>query len=330
MSLIGAFRVSQAIYVVTTLGIPDLLADGARPADELATATDCHPGALYRVLRALAAAGVFYEDDDRRFTLTELGDLLRSEAPGSVGPWAAFNARPYMWQAWGDLLHSVRTGENAFAHVHGAAVWEYRAQHPEESAIFDRAMTGNTRRSNQAVVDAYDFGRFNTIVDVGGGQGVMLAAILEAHPHVHGILFDQPHVVATADQALRDRGVAERIRIEGGDFFAAVPKGGDAYVLRFIIHDWPDAECVRILRKIRAVVPPDGRVLVVENLVPPPNEGLDVKLLDLQMLVAPGGQERTLDEYEGLFADSGLRLVAATPTAGGLSVIEAAAANRVA
>jgi ubiquinone/menaquinone biosynthesis C-methylase UbiE len=314
---------------VTTVGIPDLLADGARSADELAAVTDCDARALYRVLRALAAAGVLHEDEDRRFTLTELGDLLRADAPGSLAPWAALNARPYLWQAWGELMHSVRTGENAFAHVHGADVWEYRAEHPEEGAIFDRAMTGNTRRSNQAVVDAYDFGRFDTVVDVGGGQGVMLAAILQANPNVRGVLFDQPHVVAAADEVLRGIGVADRVRIESGDFFAAVPSGGDAYVLRFVIHDWPDAECMRILRNIRAVLPSGGRVLVLENLVPPPNEGLDVKLLDLQMLVAPGGQERTLEEYERLFADSGLELVATTPTAAGLSVIEAAGANRV-
>jgi hypothetical protein len=321
--------VSQAIYVVTTLGIPDLLAGGARSAEELAAATDSDGRALYRVLRALAAAGVLHEDENRLFTLTELGGRLRADAPGSLAPWAALNGRPYLWQAWGELMHSVRTGENAFAHLHGADVWEYRAEHPEEGAIFDRAMTGNTRRSTQAVVDAYDFGQFDTIVDVGGGQGVMLASILQAHPNVRGVLFDQPHVVATAGEVLRASGVADRVRVESGDFFAAVPAGGDAYVLRFVIHDWPDRECVRILTNIRAGLPRSGKVLLVENLVPPPNEGLDVKLLDLQMLVAPGGQERTLEEYERLFAESGLQLVATTPTAGGLNVIEGAKGTRV-
>ena len=299
--------------------------DGARSPDELAAEAGCHAGALYRVLRALAAAGVVHEDDDRRFSLTAVGELLRSDVSGSLAPWAALVARPYLWRAWGELMHSVCTGENAFAHVHGVDVWEYRAEHPEEGAIFDRAMTAQTRRSNQAVIDAYDFGRFETIVDVGGGEGAVLAAILAEHPKLRGVLFDQPHVVEKAHDLLSAAGVSDRVRVESGSFFDGVPPGGDAYILRFIIHDWPDAECIQILRNIRAVLPTPGRVLVVENLVPSPNEGLAVKLLDLQMLVAPGGQERTIDEYARLLANADLGLVAVTPTASGFSVIEAAA-----
>lgn len=328
LRLTGAFRVSQALYVVTTLGIPDLLADGPRSAADLAAASDSHPRALYRVLRMLAAAGVFQEDEEQRFSLTEMGELLRTDAPGSLQPWAAMLARPYIWEAWGALEHSVRTGENAFRHVHGTSIWDYREQHPEEGAIFDRAMTGNTRRSNQAVVGTYDFGRFRTVVDVGGGQGVLLAAILQANPQVGGVLFDQPHVVARATEVLREAGVADRVRIESGSFFEAVPPGADAYALRFIIHDWPDDESVQILRNVRDALPDDGRVLVIENVVPPPNEGLETKLLDLQMLVAPGGQERTLDEYAALFDAAGLRLAGTTPTDAGLVVIEAARSDR--
>ena len=204
--LVHGYRVSQAIHVAATLGLADLMRDGARGSDELAAATGAHPLALYRVLRALASVGVFREEADRRFALTPLGDCLRSDAPQPVAPWAAFICRPYVWQPWGHLLHSVRTGEPAFRHVHGTDAWAYRAAHPEEEALFDAAMTANSRRQAAAVLAAYDFGRFGCVVDVGGGRGALLAAILARHPNVRGVLFDQPHVVAEAEQELQAAG----------------------------------------------------------------------------------------------------------------------------
>lgn len=321
--LINGYQASQAIHVAATLGIADLLADGPLTSDELAGLTSTHPPSLYRVLRALASLGVFREDDERRFALTPLGDCLRSDAEASLRGWAALAGRPYQREAWNGLLHSVRTGENAFQHVHGTGVWEYRAQHPEESAIFDRAMTDLSRLERQSLLDAYDFGRFGTVADVGGGHGALLAAILARYPALQGVLFDQPHVVAKAGEAVTSVGVGDRCRVVAGDFFEAVP-AADAHLLKSILHDWADAEATAILRSCRAAVAPDGALLVVERELGPPNERPEAKLIDLLMLVVPGGQERTIEHYADLFAGAGYRLVGATPTSTGMSVIEGA------
>jgi hypothetical protein len=316
MRLANGYQISQAIHVAAALGVADLLAEGARDSDDLAEATSTNARTLYRLLRALASVGVLREEEGRRFALTPLGEGLRADAPDPVAGWAAFAGRPAHWQAWGDLLNSVRTGENAYRHVHGMSVWEHRERDPEDGAAFDRAMTEATRRANRSLLDAYDFGRFGTVVDVGGGRGALLAALLERHPGMHGVLFDQPHVVAGAE-------VGERRRVVVGSFFDAVPEGGDAYVLKFIIHDWEDEEAAAILRVIRCAAGEAATLLVIERELGPPNENPVAKLSDLNMLVAPGGRERTLEEFAALFAEAGFRLVGATPTDSGLSVIEA-------
>jgi hypothetical protein len=321
LGLIGGFRVSQAIHVAVALGVPDLLADGPRGNDDLAEAADADADALYRLLRALAAVGVLHEEDGRRFSLTPLGERLRSDAPDSLAGWAALIGRPYFWNTWGELLHSVRTGENAFRHVHGTDVWEYRSTRPDDAAGFDAAMTALTRNVDRALLDAYDFGRFGTIVDVGGNRGALLAAILRAHPAVRGVLFDQEHVVAGAPPLLAEAGVADRVRIEPGSFFDAVPGGGDAYLLKSIIHDWEDAEAEAILRVVRSAIPSEGVLLVVERVLAPPNEGPDGKFSDLNMLVMPGGRERTPEEYGALFERTGFELVRVA-AANGVGVVE--------
>lgn len=319
------YQVSQAIHVAATLGIADLLTEKSRTIDELAAATGTHAPTLYRLLRALASVEILHELDDRRFELTPLGEKLRSDVPDSIAGWAAFIGRPYHWQAWAGLLHSVRTGENAFRQVHGTDVWTYRSTRPDESAIFDGAMTSNSRRSNQALLAAYEFGRFRTIVDVGGGNGALLAAVLDAYPEAQGVLFDQPHVVSGAASLLDRAGVANRCRIVGGSFFDSVPHGADAYVLRAIIHDWGDDSAIRILGVVRHALAKDGRVLIIERVIAPPNEGRDAKFSDLNMLVNPGGRERTREEFAALLGSSGLRLERVLD-AGVFSVIEAATA----
>jgi hypothetical protein len=324
--LLNGFQISQAIYVAVTLGIPEHLTDGPRSSDELARETETDPGALYRLLRALAAVGVLSEDDERRFTLTELGDGLRSDAPASLAGWAAYIAGPASWQAWGDLLYSVRTGENAFRHVHGTDAWSWREERPADNAIFDRAMMTATSGMNRALVDGYDFGRFGTVVDVGGGNGTLLAALLSAYPTLQGVLFDLPHVVAGADEVLGGAGVADRCRVVDGSFFDSIPEGGDAYVLKMIIHDWEDAESLAILRACRSAMADGASLLLIERVLGPPNEDLVTKLIDLNMLVHPGGRERTLEEYDSLLAAGGFRLAGATPTPAGISVIEASPA----
>ena len=324
--LVNGYRISQAIHVAARLGLADELADGPRSSDELAAATGTHAPSLYRLLRALASVGVFEESDGRRFALTEVGDCLRADSPGRLKGWAEFVGRPYHWSAWADLRHSVETGESAFLHVHGADPWQYRAGDPEESAIFDRAMTDLTRAWVHALLDSYDFGRFGVVVDVGGGRGALLAALLGEYPTMRGVLFDQPHVVAGAAEILGAAGVEDRCEIAGGDFFEAVPAGGDAYVLKSIIHDWEDEEATAILRSCRQAMPAEGVLLLVERDLGPPNESPDAKFSDLNMMVGPGGRERTVDEYRALYEAAGYHLVGVTPTAAGLSVLEGAAA----
>lgn len=316
VQLVNGFQVSQAIHVAATLGLADLLADGPRTSDDLAAAVDAHAPTLYRLMRALAAVGVFKELDGHTFELTELGAPLRSDHPESVHGWAAFAGRPYFWAAWTDLLHGVRTGEHPFRHVHGTDPWTYRAQHPEESALFDGAMASNTRRADTALLEAYDFGRFGVIADIGGGNGAFLSALLSAYPQLEGVLFDQPHVVANAV-------VGERCRVVSGSFFESVPEGADAYTLKMIIHDWEDEPCIQILRNIRTAMPAHGAVLVIERELGPPNENPAAKFSDLNMFVAPEGRKRTTEEYAALFAAAGLRYVGATPTSIGWSVFEA-------
>jgi hypothetical protein len=321
--LIVGFQVSQAIHVAATLGIADLLAESPRTSDELAVATDSDAASLYRLLRALAAVGVFREDEGKRFALTAMGELLRSDAPGSLRGWAEFVGRRYFLEAWSHLEHSIRTGENAFQHVHGTDVWSYRAERPGESAIFDRAMESLTGASNRALLDAYDFGRFGTLVDVGGGNGALLVALLGEFTAMRGVVFDQPHVVVNAAAVLERAGVADRCEIVGGSFFDEVPAGGDAYVLKSIIHDYDDEQAAAILSVCRRALATDGALLLIERIVGPPNEDPRTKFSDLNMLVAPAGRERTLEEWEALLVRSGFRLEKANPSASGLAVIEA-------
>jgi hypothetical protein len=319
--LIIGHQISQAISVATELGIPDLLADGARTSDELAEATDTHAPSLYRLLRALATVDVLHEEDGRRFTLGPIGTPLRTNVNNSLAGWARFGGRQYYRASWSALEHSIRTGENAFRHIHGTDVWSYRAERPEESAIFDGAMQSLTRGVNDALADAYDFGRFSTVVDVGGGNGTLLAGLLARHPALEGVLFDQEHVVALSDEVLE--GAAGRCRVVAGSFFEAVPEGGDAYVLKSIIHDWEDEEAVAILRVVRRT---GGIVLLVERQLGGPNEDAGAKFSDLNMLVMPGGMERTTEEYAALFEAAGYRFAGETPLGIGWAVYEGAPA----
>ena len=321
--LVDGFRVTQTIHAGVELGVPDLLADGDRTAVDLAETCGADPSALYRLLRALASLGILHEADGRRFSLTELGRPLRSDVPGSLRGWVRLIGRDHVWRSWGHLTNALRDGENAFRSLHGTDVWEWRAAHPEESAIFDEAMMSLTGAGNAAILGAYDFGRFGTIVDVAGGNGTLLAALLTTHQHTRGILFDQEHVVSRAAPVLRAAGVLDRCEVVAGSFFSSVPEGGDAYVLKSIIHDWEDEESVAILRTCRDAMGPQAVVLVIERDLGPPNENAVAKISDLNMFVMPGGRERTVDEYAALLDRAELRLHGAHPTATGHLVIEA-------
>jgi hypothetical protein len=270
------FRVSRALFVAAELGIADRLLDGPRSSDDLAHEVGADPDALYRLLRALARERVFEELDGRRFAVTELGRDLA----GTFRAQALFYARSNQWDVWSDLMHSVRTGESAFEHLVGEPVWEWRATHAEESSLFDDWMTAMTLASNSAIVGGLDWGRYAHIVDVGGGHGALLGGILARHPGVRGVLFDQPAVVAGVE--------SNGVEVVGGNFFESVPEGGDAYLLKFVLHDWDDEPAIEILRSCRRAARAGTALLVIERQFDLPA----TKFADLNMLVGPGGRER--------------------------------------
>jgi SAM-dependent methyltransferase len=319
--LMNGYRVTQLLSVAAKLGIADLLAGGPKTAEELAATAGAHADALYRALRGLASLGVFTEVAPRRFALTPLADLLRADHPSSLRALAMFQGNePY--QAWGDLLYAVRTGSTAFEHMFGMSHFEYLAQHAEASAAFNQAMSGNSSRSVTTTLGAYAFPATGVVVDVGGGHGAFIAAILRANPDLTGVLFDQPQVVAGAAATLEEAGVATRCERVGGDFFAPPLPSGDIYTLRQVIHDWDDARSVAILRNCAQAMAPAGKVLTIEAMIPPGNEPSPVKFLDLQMLVMNGGRQRTEEEYRQLYADAGLRLTRIIPTRSDFVIVE--------
>lgn len=322
LQMIQGFWVSRALYVAAKLGIPDLLKDGPKSSAELAQATGTHGPSLYRVLRALDSVGVFAEDDQQRFALTPLGATLRTDIPGSLRFFAIEELGENHYPAWEKVLHSVKTGAIAFNHVYGASKWQYMTGHPEEARIFDEAMTSFSSVVASAVVAAYDFSSCATIVDVGGGDGSLLAAILKTHPQLRGVLADLPHVVEGAQRRFKTEGLAGRCAIVPGDFFESAPKG-DTYVLKWIIHDWDDERSVTILKNCRNAMTKDGRVLVVEAVIQPGSATSFGKFMDLNMLVMTGGRERTDTEYRALLDSAGLKLTRIIPTHTEMNVIEA-------
>jgi len=313
------FRVSQALYVAASLGLADLLADGPKSADALAATTGANADALYRVLRALASLGVFAETTERHFTLTPMARLLQQDHPYSVRAQVIYlGDEPY--RAWGQLLPSVMSGANAYQQVFGMPHFQYLAQHPEANAAFNRAMSAGSRQAAVAIVGAYDFATAGTVVDIAGGQGVLIAAILRANPNLRGVLFDQPHVLADALPLLETAGVADRCELASGDFFVSAPPG-DTYTLRHILHDWDDEHSIAILRGCAQAMAPGGRILVIESVIEPGNDPSPAKFLDLVMFVMNGGRERTAEEFGRLFAAAGLTLTRIIP-AGAESLIE--------
>jgi hypothetical protein len=307
LALVRGHRLTDMIAVASRLGIPDLLARAPADAEALAVATRSHAPTLYRLLRTLAATGVLHEDADGRFSLTASGAFLATGHPESLAGWVSLIDRPAMREAWANLEHSVRTGENSFTALHGEDVWTWRHHEPVEEAIFNAAMASLSAGVGASVATAFDFGRAAVVADIAGGSGSLLAAILGAHPRLRGILFDQPSVAAHPVE-LERAGVLDRCEVVGGSFFDGVPAGADVYVMKAILHDWEDAEATAILRAIRAVIPASGTLLVVERVIGGPNEDLEGKLSDLHMLVMPGGRERTEAEWRTLLGAGGFLL----------------------
>src|SRR5262249_36921432 len=325
---ITSYWISQLVFVAAKLGIADILARGPQKPDAIAKKVGVYAPSLRRVLRALASVGVFAEMPDGRFRLTPGGSTLRSDIAGSLRPFAVMMIDDYNWNAWRELLHGVTTGRLAFDHVHGVPIFEYLRAHPEKDHEFSEAMASISGPENAAVARAYKFGRLHTLVDVGGAHGHLLATILRRHRRLGGVLYDQPQVVDGAAQSgfLTVPELAGRCTIQGGDFFVDVPSGADGYIMKYIIHDWTDDQCAGILSNCRAAMAPGGRVLVVEHVIRPGNAPDWAKLLDINMLVLPGGQERTLAEFRALFGRAGLRLLRVHRTAAALCILEAASA----
>jgi len=323
--LIGNTGFVHAILVAANLGLADLLKDGPLSIADLAEATGTHDRSLYRMLRALASRGIFSEDADGRFSLTALADPLRSDAPDSIHNWALFVGSEAELQSWAHLSYSVRTGKPAFEHIFGKGWFDYLDEQPEMARIFNHLMTGGSTSDAAAIVEAHDFSVYRKIVDIGGGHGALLAHILEQNPQSSGVLFDAPSVIAgaTAIDTQVNQGRAEKV---AGNFFEAVPNGADAYVLKYIIHDWDDERAIMILKNCRQAMAENGRVLLVEMVIPAGNAPSPGKFLDLEMLLYFYSRERTEAEYRDLLQQAGLELITMTPTASPFSIIEAAPA----
>jgi len=322
MQMIFGFTVARALAVAAQFRIADYLKDGPKTADELAQFAGVHPRSLYRLLRALSGASVFSEDNAGRFSLTALSELLRSDHPQSLRGFAELMANTLNFQVWADLSYSVQTGNPAFPHQHNMLFFEWLEQNPAEARLFHAAMTSLSAGAVAAVVEAYDFSGIGKLVDVGGGHGLLIASILSKYPSMRGVVYDDPKVVEGAREVLQAHGVADRGELIGGDFFASVPAGGDAYILKHIIHDWNDDECATILGHCHRVMPAGGKVLIVEMVIPEPNVPSIGKLLDLQMLVNLTGRERTAKEYGDLLSQVGFDLQRIVPTPSPYSVIE--------
>jgi hypothetical protein len=318
------YWVSQAIYVAAKLQIADLLAAEPLTAAALARKIEgpIHEQALYRLLRALASVGIFAEDAAGRFGLTPLAAPLQTSVAGSRRAMVLMMGEEH-YRAWGELLHSVQTGETGFERVYGEPIFDYLSERPAAARLFDEAMVSIHGPETAAMLEAYDFSQFGVLADLGGGNGSVLRGVLARHPSVRGILFDLPGVVASAAGQMQHAGLAERCTCQGGSFFETAPSGADAYFLRHILHDWTDEQCLAILRNIHQASPPHARLLIVESVITPGNDPGFAKLLDLTMLVIPGGRERTEAEYRDLLAQGGFRLERIVPTATEVSILEA-------
>ena len=323
--MVTGYYVSRAIYVVARLGIADHLSEGPRRVADLAEGTGTHAPSLKRVLRLLASVGVLTEEADSRFALTAIGDSLRANVPGSMRA-AALLFGGVTQQAWGELQHSVETGEPAFHRVFGMDPFDYMAQHPDEAANFDAAMADFTKHIAAAVVAAYDFSQFRRIVDVGGGNGALLAGILKASPSLAGVLFDLPQVADRAIAPMRELGLADRCEIVGGDFFKTVPADGDAYLLKHVIHDWDDDRAAEILKSCRRASGAEAKLLILEGVYPPridqSDESRGAAANDVNMLVCTGGRQRSDAEFRSLYEAAGFRLTRILPTQTPVKVIE--------
>jgi hypothetical protein len=323
---------SKAMYVVVALRIPDFLRHGPRSIGELAAETGTHVQSLHRLLRALAGEGLFEFDSAGRFSLTPAGTLLRSDVPGSLHHWALLMLGEVHQGAWEDLMHTARTGESAFQHRFKMDLWQYCAQHAEHGRLFAAAMAAFTATYVQNLLSSYSFAAFKKIVDVGGGDGSLLVAIMRANRETQGVVFDLPEICGRAQEHIDEAGLSDRCMVSGGDARVSVPGGADAYILSRVLHDWDDENATKILLSCRRALPGGGRILVIERAMPEgPSDAAsipaailsDINMTDLNMMVMTSGRERTVREYESIFAEAALELISIVPTRTAMNIMEA-------
>ena len=317
------YWVSRLLFVTAKLGLADRLAGGAMSAEELAIPTGAHAPSLHRVMRALASLGLLTEDEAHRFALTPLGAALKSGAPGAARASILMLAGDWAWRGFEQFLYSVQTGKSGVEKSLGEPIFDWLGKHPEEASLFSETMIGFHGMEPAAIAEAYDFSGVQTLVDIGGSSGNLLTLVLGKYPKLRGILFDMPHVVREAPALIQARGLTDRITIESGSFFDSVPRGGDAYLLSHVIHDWSESQCLTILGHCRRAMSPGNKLLIVEMVIPEGDGPHPGKLLDLMMLAGPGGQERTEPEYGVLLKKSGFQLTRVVPTPSAVSVVEA-------
>ncbi|MFI5127982.1 MAG: methyltransferase [Candidatus Acidiferrales bacterium] len=321
MQLLSASYIAGAVSCLAQMGIPDLVEAGPKSAKELASQIGADPEALHRLMRATASVGVLSEGPDGKFSETPMSAVLRSNGKPSLRAVAMMGGREWHGRGWSRLEYCVRTGKQAMEQIYGAPIFEYFKQHPDEGQIFNDAMTSISAGDSPAVVDAYSFEGIHSIVDVGGGHGLLLATIMARNPQMKGTLYDEPHVIEGAKNGPL-KPVMERCTIAFGDMFSSVPAGADAYIMKHIIHDWPDELCVKILKSCRKGVNPGGKLLVVDDVIQSGNDFYAGKFLDLQMLIFPGGKERTEKQFRELFAAGGWKLSRVVPTATPICIVE--------
>ncbi|QRN96637.1 methyltransferase [Archangium violaceum] len=324
LQMITAFWLPQAIHTAAKWRVPDFLKDGPKTAAELARDTQTHEDALRRLLRTLSSVGVFAETEDGRFELTPLSQTLRSDVPDSLRGYLMLVDSEWFWRGWAQLPHAVKTGQPGFEQAHGQPFFEYLSRHAEHGAVFNTAMTSFSAMSGTEVVpERYDFSKVKTVVDVAGGQGSFLVHVLNAHPHLRGVLFELPPVIEEARATLEKSGVADRCTWLGGSFFESVPTGHDLYMMKMIIHDWADDQAVRILKSCRQAMRDDSKLLLIEQLLPERRlSGLQM-FIDLTMMTMFGSKERTAKEFQALFAQAGLELTRTIELVNGFAIIEA-------
>src|SRR5687767_9121657 len=324
MQMVMGFITSQAVSVAAKLYIADHLKNGAKTVEELAEATGTHAPSLYRLMRALTSAGVFSKDAENRFSNTALGEVLRSDHPESIRGAAHMICDREHWNAHGNMLQSVKSGETAFDYTFGKPIFPYLAENPEPAEIFDNAMTSFSTAIAKAVTATYDFSEAGTIADIGGGHGLLLSTVLASNPQAKGVLFDQPYVVEAASEVLENAGVSERVERVGGDFFSEIPVKADIYLMKFIIHDWNDEQSLTILKNLAKSAEPGARLLLVETVVEEDDSIPSIsKVMDLNMLAMTGGKERTPSEYAELFEQTGFKLTNVILTPSPLQIVEA-------